>query len=139
MIGNRHTLLSNLGINTSQLSHTISNLPSAEQALATRPRRRRHAPTASRLQPLGDMGPSYAMGDTDVAAWGRNYHEMIILSGIEVQRQRVSLVFMELCCFALTSFEGGQELQSAIPTTNAGELGGRESEDSAGRAGSYGR
>ena len=37
------------------------------------------------------MGPGYALGETDVAAWGRNYHEMIILSGIEVQRQRVCL------------------------------------------------
>ena len=29
------------------------------------------------------------MADTDVGAWGRNWHEMIILSGIELQRQRV--------------------------------------------------
>ncbi len=83
-----HTLLSNLGINTSHLSHTISNLPT-DQSQTPKFRRRRHAPSTSRLAPLGDMGPSYAMRDTDVEAWGRNWHEMIILSGIEMQRQRV--------------------------------------------------
>ncbi|CAD6583189.1 MAG: hypothetical protein TREMPRED_003480 [Tremellales sp. Tagirdzhanova-0007] len=93
--GEGHTLLSNLGINTSQLSHTISSLPTADQARAARPRRRRLAPTVSRLEPLGDIGPSYAMGDKDVGAWGRNWHEMIILSGIELQRQRTVKSFQQ--------------------------------------------
>jgi hypothetical protein len=26
----------------------------------------------------------------DLGAWGRNWHEMVILSGIEMQRQKVS-------------------------------------------------
>jgi len=78
----RHILLSNLGINTSQLTHEIAQLPTAGET--SRPSRRR-----KRLAPLGDLGPAYAVGDADVGAWGRNWHEMVILSGIEVQRQKV--------------------------------------------------
>nr|XP_031861265.1 uncharacterized protein CI109_003235 [Kwoniella shandongensis]KAA5528337.1 hypothetical protein CI109_003235 [Kwoniella shandongensis] len=84
--GEGFNLLSNLGVNTSQLTHNIAQLPSAEPS--TRPRRRKHVPASSRLEPLGDIGPSYAMSDGDISAWGRNWHEMVILSGIEVQRQR---------------------------------------------------
>lgn len=76
-----HTLLSNLGINTSRLSHEIAALPAAT-AEQSRPKRRK------RLAPLGDLGPAYAVSDGDVGAWGRNWHEMVILSGIEVQRQK---------------------------------------------------
>ncbi|KAK4687416.1 nuclear pore complex protein Nup93, partial [Tremellales sp. Uapishka_1] len=91
--GEGHTLLSNLGINTSHLSHSISSLQPQAQASslsapASRPSRRRRPPPASRLEPLGDLGPSYGLSDGDVGAWGRNWHEMVILSGIEVQRQR---------------------------------------------------
>jgi nuclear pore complex protein Nup93 len=80
-----HILLSNLGINTSQLTHEIAQLPTTTAGEASRPGRRR-----KRLAPLGDLGPAYAVGDADVGAWGRNWHEMVILSGIEVQRQKVS-------------------------------------------------
>ncbi|WRT63978.1 uncharacterized protein IL334_000905 [Kwoniella shivajii] len=85
--GEGFNLLSNLGVNTSQLTHNISQLPNAAEPSA-RPRRRRQPPQQSRLEPLGDMGPSYAIGDGDIGAWGRNWHEMVILGGIEVQRQR---------------------------------------------------
>ncbi|KAL7423797.1 nuclear pore complex subunit [Cryptotrichosporon argae] len=92
--GEGHTLLSNLGINTSQLAHTISNLPAPEpadaQAGSTSGQKRRRR---RRLPALGDMGPSYAVGDADVGAWGRNWHEMVILSGIEVQRQKTVKAF----------------------------------------------
>lgn len=88
----RHTLLSNLGINTSQLQREIAQLP-AEAAAASRPRRRRKA--NAKLTPLGDLGPAYAIGDADVGAWGRNWHEMVILSGIEVQRQKTVKSFQK--------------------------------------------
>jgi nuclear pore complex protein Nup93 len=84
-----HTLLSNLGINTSRLSHEIAQLPKAE---TSRPKRRKQG---GRLAPLGDLGPAYAVGDTDVGAWGRNWHEMVILSGIEVQRQKTVKGFQD--------------------------------------------
>ena len=80
----RHTLLSNLGINTSQLSHDILQLPDADPS--DRPRRRRKG--AHRPAPLSDI--SQARGGEDVSSWGRNWHETIILSGIEYQRQKVS-------------------------------------------------
>lgn len=85
--GEGHTLLSNLGINTSRLQSEIAQLPDAEPSRPARRRKHAHAP--GRLAPLGDLGPAYAMGDADVGAWGRNWHEMVILSGIEVQRQKV--------------------------------------------------
>ncbi|EIW72690.1 hypothetical protein TREMEDRAFT_70789 [Tremella mesenterica DSM 1558] len=90
--GQGHTLLSNLGINTSQLSRSIAQLPSAHQTALTKRRRRPHV---SRLQPLGDLGPGYAMPDGDIAAWGRNWHEMTILSGIEYQRQKTVKLFQQ--------------------------------------------
>lgn len=85
--GEGHTLLSNLGINTSQLAHTIAQLPASEQT--TVPKRRRRQPLGAR-RGLGDAGASYAAADGDLATWSRNLHEMTILSGIEHQRQRVS-------------------------------------------------
>ncbi|WWC86091.1 uncharacterized protein L201_000962 [Kwoniella dendrophila CBS 6074] len=85
--GEGFNLLSNLGVNTSQLTHNISQLPNNAEP-STRPRRRRQPPQQSRLEPLGDIGPSYGIGDSDIGAWGRNWHEMVILGGIEVQRQR---------------------------------------------------
>jgi hypothetical protein len=38
------------------------------------------------------VGGAYGTNDGDVKAWGRNWHETVILSGIEMQRQRVSLM-----------------------------------------------
>ncbi|GMK55571.1 hypothetical protein CspeluHIS016_0206270 [Cutaneotrichosporon spelunceum] len=84
-----HTLLSNLGVNTSRISHEIAQLSATEPS---RPKRRKQG---GHLAPLGDLGPSYAVGDTDVAAWGRNWHEMVILSGIEVQRQKTVKGFQD--------------------------------------------
>ncbi|WVQ97122.1 hypothetical protein IAU59_004232 [Kwoniella sp. CBS 9459] len=87
--GEGFNLLSNLGVNTSQLTHNIAQLPSAEPS--ARPRRRRHhvqQKQQDRLEPLGDIGPPYAVGDADIGAWGRNWHEMVILGGIEAQRQK---------------------------------------------------
>ncbi|WVQ62366.1 uncharacterized protein L199_000506 [Kwoniella botswanensis] len=84
--GEGFNLLSNLGVNTSQLTHNIAQLPNAAEP-STRPKRRRQ-PQQHRLEPLGDIGPSYGIGDGDIGAWGRNWHEMVILGGIEVQRQR---------------------------------------------------
>ncbi|WWC66561.1 uncharacterized protein I206_100464 [Kwoniella pini CBS 10737] len=86
-------LLSNLGVNTSQLTHNISQLPNAAET-STRPRRRRQQPQ-HRIEPLGDIGPSYGIGDGDIGAWGRNWHEMVILGGIEVQRQRTIKSFQK--------------------------------------------
>lgn len=80
-----------MGINTSRLSHEIAQLPVAEPS--SRPARRRKQ--GGRLAPLGDLGPAYAVGDTDVGAWGRNWHEMVILSGIEVQRQKTVKSFQD--------------------------------------------
>ncbi|BEJ15888.1 hypothetical protein CspHIS471_0504930 [Cutaneotrichosporon sp. HIS471] len=88
-IAEGHTLLSNLGVNTSRISHEIAQLATAEPS---RPKRRKQG---GRLAPLGDLGPAYAVGDTDVGAWGRNWHEMVILSGIEVQRQKTVKGFQE--------------------------------------------
>lgn len=85
-------MLSNLGINTSQLQREIAQLP-GEATEASRPRRRRKA--NAKLTPLGDLGPAYAIGDADVGAWGRNWHEMVILSGIEVQRQKTVKSFQK--------------------------------------------
>ncbi|GFZ43143.1 hypothetical protein JCM24511_00862 [Saitozyma sp. JCM 24511] len=97
--GEGHTLLSNFGINTSHLSHTISHLPAdvsgaagaagapAPSAAAHRPRKRRVVPTG-RVEPMGDLGPAYVSSEGDLGAWGRNWHEMVILSGIEMQRQK---------------------------------------------------
>ncbi|WWC58422.1 uncharacterized protein I303_100962 [Kwoniella dejecticola CBS 10117] len=90
--GEGFNLLSNLGVNTSRLTHDISQLPNAAEP-SGRPRRRRQAHQSQnqrqhRLEPLGDIGPSYGIGDGDIGAWGRNWHEMVILGGIEVQRQR---------------------------------------------------
>ena len=83
-----HTLLSNLGVNTSQLAQHISSLP-AGPSETSRPRRR--AAKTPRLQTAPESGPSHRAPDQDVAAWGRSWHETIILSGIENQRQRVRL------------------------------------------------
>ena len=83
----RHMLLSNLGVNTAQLTHDISQLPDVDTS--SQPARRRKK-TNLRLPPMRDIGPSYPVGNQDVGAWGRNWHETIILSGIEYQRQRVS-------------------------------------------------
>ncbi|WVQ85347.1 hypothetical protein IAT38_007512 [Cryptococcus sp. DSM 104549] len=84
--GEAFNLLSTLGVNTSQLTQSISQLPS--EPAASRPRGRRPAPGPARLEPLPDVGPSYPVADGDIGAWGRNWHEMVILSGIEMQRQR---------------------------------------------------
>ncbi|KAL1407707.1 nuclear pore complex subunit [Vanrija albida] len=94
--GEGYQLLSNLGINTSQLSHEIAQLPADAAASTSRPaRRRKTQASSSRLAPIGDLGPAYAVGDADVGAWGRNWHEMVILSGIEVQRQKTVKSFQK--------------------------------------------
>ncbi|ORY20676.1 Nup93/Nic96-domain-containing protein [Naematelia encephala] len=71
--GEGFNLLSNLGVNTSQLAHAVPS--------STPRRRRRHA-----VEQYG-AGPSTA-GQEDMSVWGRNWHETIILSGIELQRQK---------------------------------------------------
>lgn len=86
MLISRQALLSNLGVNTSQLAHSISHLSGDQPG---RPKRRRARPV--KLDPSLEAGPSFAGGEGDVGAWARNWHEMIILSGIERQRERVSL------------------------------------------------
>lgn len=82
-----HSLLTNLGVNTSQLNHSISHFaPPAD----SRPKRRKAR--LPRVVPDADeLGPGPSGGAMDVGAWGRNWHETIILSGIEYQRQRVSV------------------------------------------------
>jgi nuclear pore complex protein Nup93 len=83
---NRQALLANFGVNTSQLTHDVSKLPSTEPPKS---RRKRHVDQASRVAPA-EVGGAYGTNDGDVKAWGRNWHETVILSGIEMQRQRVS-------------------------------------------------
>jgi nuclear pore complex protein Nup93 len=87
---NRQALLSNFGVNTSQLVHDINKLPSSEPPKS---RRKRHVAQASRVAPA-EVGGAYGTNDGDVKAWGRNWHETVILSGIEMQRQRVSMMWM---------------------------------------------
>ncbi|WVR05746.1 hypothetical protein IAU60_002771 [Kwoniella sp. DSM 27419] len=83
--GEGFNLLSNLGVNTSQLTHNISQLPNAERS--AKPRRRRQ-PAQNRSEVPSDVGAAYATSEGDIGTWGRNWHEMVILGGIEVQRQR---------------------------------------------------
>ena len=78
-------LLSGFGVNTSQLIHDISKLPSTEPPKS---RRKRHVAQAARAAPM-EVGGAYGTNEGDVKAWGRNWHETVILSGIEMQRQRV--------------------------------------------------
>jgi hypothetical protein len=80
------------------------------------------------------VGGAYGTNDGDVKAWGRNWHETVILSGIEMQRQRVSL--MSIYGY-VTDFIDGQGIQRTIPTTNASQLGAREIKNLTGRARSY--
>ena len=54
------------------------------------------------------MGGAYGTNDGDVKAWGRNWHETVILSGIEMQRQRVSIM---LRCDYVTDYIDGQGIQ----------------------------
>lgn len=85
----RFNLLSNLGVNTSQLAHSISQLPS--EAAAPRPRRRRAAQVqAQAAEQVPELGRGFVAAEGDIGTWGRNWHEMVILSGIEMQRQRAS-------------------------------------------------
>jgi hypothetical protein len=126
---NRQALLSNFGVNTSQLVHDINKLPSSEPPKS---RRKRHVAQASRVAPA-EVGGAYGTNDGDVKAWGRNWHETVILSGIEMQRQRVSLMLM--LRYVADSIDC-QGIQRTIPTANASQLGAREVEDPSGRAGS---
>ena len=81
-------LLSNLEVNTAQLTHSVAQLPNAGDATGARPKRRRQRVLNDNSIP--DVGTSYNASQQDVGAWGRNLHETIILSGIEHQRQKVS-------------------------------------------------
>jgi len=101
---NRQALLSNFGVNTSQLVHDINKLPSSEPPKS---RRKRHVAQASRVAPA-DVGGAYGTNDGDVKAWGRNWHETVILSGIEMQRQRVSIM---LGCDHSADYIDGQGIQ----------------------------
>nr|KIR87295.1 nuclear pore complex protein Nup93 [Cryptococcus tetragattii IND107] len=86
--GEAFNLLSNLGVNTSQLAHSISQLPS--EAAAPRPRRRRAAQVqAQAAEQVPELGRGFVAAEGDIGTWGRNWHEMVILSGIEMQRQRI--------------------------------------------------
>ncbi|ODN84353.1 hypothetical protein L202_00321 [Cryptococcus amylolentus CBS 6039] len=82
--GEAFNLLSTLGVNTSQLTHSIAQLPSGITTTAGRPRRRRAQ--AQKVEAIPEA--AYASNDGDIGTWGRNWHEMVILSGIELQRQR---------------------------------------------------
>nr|ODN86462.1 nuclear pore complex protein Nup93 [Cryptococcus depauperatus CBS 7841] len=82
--GEAYNLLSNLGVNTSQLTHSISQLPF--ESSVTRPRKRRLAQSRAESQP--DLA-QYPPAEGDIASWGRNWHEMVILGGIELQRQKI--------------------------------------------------
>jgi hypothetical protein len=126
----RQALLSNFGVNTSQLVHDINKLPSSEPPKS---RRKRHVAQASRVAPA-EVGGAYGTNDGDVKAWGRNWHETVILSGIEMQRQRVSITSI---CDHVAECIDGQGIQRTISTTNASQLGAREVEDPTGRAGSH--
>jgi len=120
--------LSNFGVNTSQLVHDINKLPSSEPPKS---RRKRHVAQASRVAPA-EVGGAYGTNDGDVKAWGRNWHETVILSGIEMQRQRVSSKRGNLDYVA--DFVDGQGFQRTISTANASQLGAREIENPTGRA-----
>ncbi|KIR56238.1 nuclear pore complex protein Nup93 [Cryptococcus gattii Ru294] len=86
--GEAFNLLSNLGVNTSQLAHSISQLPS--EPAAPRPRRRRAAQVqAQAAEQVPELGRGFVAAEGDIGTWGRNWHEMVILSGIEMQRQRI--------------------------------------------------
>nr|KIR48858.1 nuclear pore complex protein Nup93 [Cryptococcus bacillisporus CA1280] len=86
--GEAFNLLSNLGVNTSQLAHSISQLPS--EPAAPRPRRRRAAQVqAQAVEQVPELGRGFVAAEGDIGTWGRNWHEMVILSGIEMQRQRI--------------------------------------------------
>ncbi|KIS01485.1 nuclear pore complex protein Nup93 [Cryptococcus deuterogattii 2001/935-1] len=86
--GEAFNLLSNLGVNTSQLAHSISQLPS--EPTAPRPRRRRAAQVqAQAAEQVPELGRGFVAAEGDIGTWGRNWHEMVILSGIEMQRQRI--------------------------------------------------
>lgn len=37
-----------------------------------------------------ELGRGFVAAEGDIGTWGRNWHEMVILSGIEMQRQRAS-------------------------------------------------
>ena len=94
-----HILLARFGVNTNSTAQRIEDLsgsqagPSAEPE---RPRRRRRAPEAY-------GGQSHAItraAEGDIGAWGRSWHEMVILEGIETQRRNVSHAWhtMPTCC-----------------------------------------
>jgi nuclear pore complex protein Nup93 len=86
------------------------------------------------------MGPSYASTDGDIGAWGRNWHEMVILSGIEVQRQKVSKLSLYPWVWDYVLMQSGdQVVPDPVSAANAKQVGGREGSDPAGRAGSDGR
>jgi hypothetical protein len=69
-----------------------------------------------------EVGGAYGTNEGDVKAWGRNWHETVILSGIEMQRQRVRETVDPGMISILTTVDG-QGIQRAIPTENAGQLG----------------
>ncbi|WVO19809.1 uncharacterized protein IAS62_001099 [Cryptococcus decagattii] len=86
--GEAFNLLSNLGVNTSQLAHSISQLPS--EPAAPRPRRRRAVQVqVQAAEQVPELGRGFVAAEGDIGTWGRNWHEMVILSGIEMQRQRI--------------------------------------------------
>ena len=108
----RLQLLSSIGVNASQINQSINNLPSVENGA----KRRRGRGRAGRTDALPDIGPSYAAGEGDVASWGRNWHETIILSGIEYQRQRVR----GLAVYGWTSVADGRPSRRSTINSNAG-------------------
>lgn len=119
---NSQALLSNFGVNTSQLIHDIGKLPSTEPPKS---RRKRHVAQASRVAPK-ELGGAYGTNEGDVKAWGRNWHETVILSGIEMQRQRVRTAFWPLSQHKRENRHAdicaidGQGLQRSVPAEDVG-------------------
>lgn len=89
VVGGGLSLLSELGVQTAGLNHSIGQMTGAEAEGAgaegsARRRRRRPVGPGRQADRLGEVPM-----EGDVGTWGRNYHETIILAGIELQRQRV--------------------------------------------------
>ncbi|ORX34270.1 Nup93/Nic96-domain-containing protein [Kockovaella imperatae] len=93
--GEGYNLLSSLGVNTTQLSHDISQLPHAEPSNTSAAPKRRRRPAAAGLHHVGEPSGSGVNDGQDVGSWGRNWHETIILSGIEYQRQKTIQHFQD--------------------------------------------
>jgi hypothetical protein len=123
-----HTLLSSLGVNTSQLNHSIAQLPSDAQGDAPRNKRRRRpvaggGSAAAGAAPAGHSTAGYGTSESDMHAWGRNWHEMVILGGIEAQRQKVCTISRWGKRREAHSIDD-QIVPGATSATYASELGG---------------